>query len=445
MSQSADRGFRSFVTIWIGQIVSMFGSGLTQFALGVWVYQKTGSVTLFTLIAVFATLPAISLSPFAGALVDRFDRRWLMILSDAGAAAATAALVLLLWADRLELWHLYVIVALISTANAVQFPAFGASITLLVPKQHFGRVGGMMQFGTSAAEILAPLLAGVLIGTLHIHGVIAIDLATFLFAAVMLLLIRIPRPEVSAAGAAGRGSLLRQAGFGWTYIRQRPGLLALLAYFSGINFLFPFGLVLATPLVLSFAGTEELGMVLAIGAAGSVVGSLVMSAWGGPKRKIHGILGLGPVLALGLVLAGLRPSVPLVAAGLFLAFSAIPILNASSQAIWQVKVEPDVQGRVFAMRRMIAQITAPLAFFLAGPLAENVFNPLLEPGGALAGSVGAVLGTGEGRGIGLLLVIMGLAFLALTAIGYSYRRLRLLEDDLPDAVPARPSAIPASA
>ena len=434
----AQGGFRAFFLIWLGQVVSLFGSQLTSFALGVWVLQETGSVTRFTLIAAIATLPGIFLSPLAGALVDRFDRRWMMILSDGGAAATTLALVALLYADSLEIWHIYVIVAISSAFNTLQFPAFLASMTLLVPREQLGRAAGMMEFGHSGAQILAPLAAGFMMLAVKIEGIIAVDFATFLFSVLMLLIVRIPRPEASAAGAAGQGSIWAEMAYGWNYIRQRPALLSLLGYFAVINFLMPAAMVLSTPLVLSFTTTEKLGMVLAASAVGGLVGGMLMGAWGGPKKKIYGILGFSPLLAAGMIVTGLSPSAVLIAIGLFAVFFVAPIINGCSQVIWQTKVEPDVQGRVFATRRMIAQMTAPLSFFLAGPLADRIFEPLLAPGGPLAGSVGAVLGTGEGRGIGFFFIVLGLVFSVAIALAFAYPRLRRIEDEIPDAISARP-------
>ncbi|HEX2253775.1 MAG TPA: MFS transporter [Thermoanaerobaculia bacterium] len=427
-------GFRSFAWLWAGQTVSIFGSGLTAFALGVWVYQTTGSVTRYTLIAAATAIPTVLLSPFAGALVDRWNRRKTMLLADLGAALGTVALLGLLLADALQAWHIYLIVAVQSAFGALQFPAFSAATTLLIPKRHFGRASGMLQFGQSGSRVLAPLVAGVLISWIAIEGVIALDLATFLLAAATLLLVRIPEPQRQAAGAgAVRPSLWREAGYGWVYLRQRPPLMALLAYFALLNLLVPFVIVLATPMVLSFAGADELGLVLSLTSAGALAGGLLMSAWGGPERRMLGVLGFAPLIAAGFALAALRPSVPLIAAGLFLAFFMMPVINGSSQAIWQSKVAPEVQGRVFAMRRMVAQGTSPLAFLAAGPLADHVFEPLMAPGGALAGTLGPLLGTGEGRGIALLLLVLSALLLAATLWGLASPRLRDIESQIPDA------------
>jgi MFS family permease len=432
-------GFRTFAWVWLGQAVSLVGTQLTTFAVGVWLYQTTGSVSLYTLLYFLAALSAVSISPLAGALVDRWDRRWAMVWSDTGAALTTVTLLALLLADALELWQLFVLAAANAAFGSLQFPAFSAATTLLVPRRHLGRASGMVQVGEAGARILGPLLGGVLLVRIHLEGVIAVDIATFLVAVTLLFLVRFPAP-VAAVGAesGGQRSLFREAIFGWDYLRQRPELLRLLRYFALINLLLPIGLILATPLVLSFASPEELGAVLGFGAAGALVGSLVMSTWGGPRRRIHGILGFTPLAAFGYVLAGLAPSVTLVAAGLFLSFFVMPIVNGCSQAIWQSKVRPELQGRVFAMRRMVAQFTAPLAYLVAGPLAE-LFEPLLESDGLLAGSVGRLLGTGEGRGLALLLIVVGVGLLLNALWGFAQPRLRRLEETLPDAVGEEPT------
>jgi DHA3 family macrolide efflux protein-like MFS transporter len=428
-------GLRSFGLVWLGQLVSLIGSGLTRFALGVWVYERTGSATQFTLIMLFAFLPGLLAAPFAGALIDRWDRRWVMFWSDLGPAVGTLALILLVRADALEVWHIYAVVAIGSVFNTFQWPAYIASMTLLVPKRQLGRANGMMQFGQAAGEVVAPVLAALLLAAVGMAGVILIDLATFLFAAATLLLVRIPRPPASAAGRAARGSLWSEAGYGWTFIRERPGLLGLLLYFAMINLVFSIATVLVTPLVLSFASKQVLATVLSVSSAGLLAGSVVMTITGGPRPRIHGVLAFGLLFGAGLALVGLRPSPPLIAGALFVVMLGAPIINGSSQAIWQVKVPPDVQGRVFAVRRLIAQFTAPLGFIGAGALADRVFEPLLAEGGALAGSAGRVLGVGPGRGIGLIYVTIAVLPILVSLWGYAQPRLRRVEEELPDALP----------
>ncbi|MCI0725430.1 MAG: MFS transporter [Chloroflexi bacterium] len=432
-------GMRTFTIIWLGQLISFIGSGLTGFALGVWIYQTTGSITELSLITMFNVIPEIVFGPLVGPLVDRWNRRWVMILSDSGAALSTLAIVLLLLTGRLETWHIYIAVFVSSTFGSLQWPALMAAITQLVPKQQFGRAGGLLQIVRVGRVLISPLLAGVLIEVIQLQGVILIDFVTFLFALLTLLSIRIPDLQRTAEGQARKGSLLREAIYGWSYIWARPGLLILLIYITIASLLISVGPVLLTPLVLSFASPAALGTMISLSGIGYLVGSVVMSAWGGPQRRIQGVLGFMLLLGLMFTLSGLRASIPLITAGLFGAFFCLPIIVSSNQAIWQAKVAPDVQGRVFAIQEAIRLVPRPLVYLLIGPLADRVFEPLLAADGPLAGSVGRIIGVGPGRGIGFLFVSLGLFFMILAALAYLYPRLRLIEDELPDAVPEEPA------
>jgi DHA3 family macrolide efflux protein-like MFS transporter len=445
---SEERGMITFLVVWVGQVVSMLGSSLSGFALSVWVYQRTGSATKFALMAFVTMLPGILLSPVAGALVDRWDRRWAMILADTGSGCTTLIVALLLWLGRLELWHIYLLLAVSSSFSAFQFPAFSAATTLLVPWRHLGRASGMTQMGSGIAEIIAPALAGALVVTLGPQGVLFIDVVTFLFAVTTLLIVRIPRPAASAEGAAARGSLLSEAVFGWTFIRRRPGLLALLLLFATTHVSMGMMQVLVTPMILAFTSADVLGRVLSGAALGMLAGSLLMTVWGGPRRRVPGILGFLLLQGAVLMVGGLRPSATLIAVSGFVFLFCTPMIIGSSQAIWQSKVPLDLQGRVFAVRRMIAWSTLPLAYLIAGPLADRVFEPLLAEGGPLAASVGAWIGVGKGRGIALLFFVLGLFVLLVVAAASRYRRLRQLESELPDvlpdrSVPAVPDELPA--
>jgi len=428
------KGFRTFLIIWAGQVVSLTGSGLTGFALGVWVYQRTGSATQFALIALFTALPGILFAPFAGALVDRWDRRWAMILSDAGAGLCTLVVAILLALNRLEVWHIYALMALSSTFSAFQWPAYSAATTMLVPQEQLGRASGLVQMGQAFAQIASPVLAGVLMGVIHIQGVIFIDFATFLVALTTLLSVRIPRPKVTAEGEEGRGSLLHEAAYGWHYIVARRGLLALLLFFAANNFVMGIVQVLFTPLVLSFTTAAVLGAILSAGGLGFLAGSLVMSAWGGPKVRMKGIYAFALMQGFVLFLAGFPPQALILGNAAFLFFFCLPIINGCSQAIWQVKTAADVQGRVFAVRRMIAWSTTPLAYLVAGPLADRIFEPLMAEGGALAGRLGPLIGVGPGRGIALIFLTLGVASLGIVTIAWLYRPMRRVEADLPDIV-----------
>lgn len=440
-AQITSRKTTTFLIIWLGQVVSLVGSGLTSFALGVWVFEQTGSATQFALIGLSAVLPRVIFSPLAGAVVDRWDRRRVMIVSDVGAGLSTLVVAFLLTAARLEIWHIYLAASINAVLGTVQWPAFAATTSLLISKKNLGRANGMMQFGQAASEILAPALAGVLVGVIRLEGVILIDVATFLFAVMTLQFVRFPRPRDLVTNTPERTSFWQDLPFGWRYISARPGLMGLLVFFAAVNFLWGMVGALITPMILSWTSSDALGAIISIAGVGMFTGSLIMSAWGGPRRRINGVLNFEMLSGLCFVLMGLRPSFWLVAAGAFGAHVTIAIVYGSNQAIWQSKVEPQVQGRVFATQQMVARSAAPLAYLLAGPLADQVFNPLIAVDGPWAGSLGQVLGTGPGRGIGLLFVLMGTIKVAITLISRLSPSLRNVEDELPDPIliPTKPA------
>jgi DHA3 family macrolide efflux protein-like MFS transporter len=439
MDADVSRGARVFSLVWFGQFVSLIGSSLTSFALGVWVYERTGSTTQFALISFFIAVPGLLMSPVAGALVDRWDRRLAMMLSDTGAACSTLFIAVLLLAGRLDTWHIYLAVGVSAVFTSFQYPAYMAAITLLISKKHYARASGLVSLAGALSYLVAPALGGLLLVTIHLSGVILIDFATFLVSLFTLGVVRFPPPPASAEGKQGDGSLLREAAYGWFYIRARQGLLALLIVFALANLFIGLASVLMVPLILSFTSVKVLGAIGSISASGFLVGGAVMSIWGGPKRRISGILAFGGASGLTLAAAGLSPSIPLVAGALWGLFFCGVMIDACSQAIWQSKVAPDVQGRVFSVRSMIAQSTLPLAYLLAGPLADSGFEPLLTPGGPLAHSVGRVLGTGSGRGTGLLFIVLGMALLLTIVGGALYPHLRNVEDELPDHAARGPS------
>lgn len=447
----AERGVRTFVLIWSGQLVSQLGSGLTGFALGVWIYQRSGSVTAFAAMMLSVMVPGILITPVAGVLSDRWDRRRTVIACEVGRAASTLAIALLLVTGTFELWNLCLTMAISSTFTAFKEIASTAMIAVLIPKQHFGRASGLMQMGRPMTRILSPLLAAVLLGVIGIEGVILVDFATFAGPILALFFVTIPKPPPSAEGEAGRGSAWREVTTGWTFIRDRPGVLALLAYFAVLDFTMGLAHALYRPMLLNFASIEVVGTISSIGASGVLLGSIVMTVWGGPKRLVDGILGFGVLYGLGLILLGLRPSALLVGIALFGLIFGLPISRGSIRMIWMRKTPADVQGRVFAVWTLIARLSLLSAYVAAGPVADRVFEPLLAVGGPLAGTVGQVIGVGPGRGIALLYIVLGLLALLATGLGYLYPSLRRLEEELPDAfgdaAPAgdRPSPEPAAA
>lgn len=426
-------GFGLFGIVALGQTVSLFGTNLANFAMGVWAYEKSHSVTWFALLSFLSMAPLVVFSPWAGALVDRWDRRWAMFLGDAGSAVVTLVLAFCFWRGWTDFWLVSLVCAIRSIFMSIQTPAFAALTPQIVPKHQLARANGMVELGTAVATLVAPLCAGFLFALVKVQGMILIEFATFLPAAATLLLLR-GLPAHERQPAAEGSSLLREAASGWHYVRVRRGLVYLMALLAMVNFTFGAVQALITPLILSIASSGVLGSILSAAGLGMVLGGVAMTVWKGPQRRIPVILGLIVLQGAALLLGGIFPRVLPIAIGAFIYLMCQPVLGSSSQTIWQSKVPAHLHGRVYALRRMVSISALSLALLLAGPLADRFFEPAMSEGGLLAGSLGWVLGTGQGRGIGLFFIALGLAMLGAVAAGLRTPSLYHLERELPDVL-----------
>jgi MFS family permease len=433
-----------FSVVWLGQLVSLTGSGMTRFALTIWVWQETGEATALAIVAIFSFAPAIVFSPIAGAIVDRVSRKKVMIASDLAAGLSTVAILTLYSTGLLEIWHLWAAGFFASAFESFQFPAYSAAITTMINKKHYTRANAMLTMVESASGIIAPAAAGALLPLLGINGIMVIDIATFVFAIGMLLLVIIPNPAETAVGRASRGTIFQESLFGFRYIFSNRSLLGLLLIFFATNLTFGLVMILFAPMILARTAnnTVILGTTMMMFGVGGVVGGLVIAAWGGFKRRIHGVLsGLILMSVFGQILIGLGQSVLIWGLGAFLAMFFMPLVNGSSQAIWQAKVSPDIQGKVFATRRLIATISSPVAMILGGRLADAVFEPAMASGGAFAQFFQPLVGSGPGSGMAVLFVFSGILGVIVALIGYMIPVVREVETRLPDYdAPAKPAS-----
>src|SRR5512137_756403 len=208
-------GTRAFMLVWIGQIISFIGSGLISFALGVWVLQKTGEITQYALISMFFVLPGVLLGPLAGTLIDRWDRRKAMLISDLGAGLSTLSIAIVYLLGGLQVWYIYVAVFISGAFGSLRMPSMQAAMTQMIPRKNFGRISGMMGIVGIGEYLIAPAIAGGLMGKIGLGGVIMIDFSSFIFAITILLFVRIPRAEATAEGRVGSGSMLQETVYGW--------------------------------------------------------------------------------------------------------------------------------------------------------------------------------------------------------------------------------------
>lgn len=432
-----DRGVRAFLLVWTGQAVSLLGSGLTGFALGVWMFQRTQSTTQYALVMFCAAAPPLAVLPLAGPLIDRWSRKRLLIACDVVAAGATCSAAALAHLGILSLPFACLVVALTSSAGGLQYPTYAATVTTLVPRAHLGRANGLTHLAHATSQIGAPLLAGALISIIGLAGIMLIDVSTFLFSTALLFLAAIP----PGAAAGRRKRYWSEVPEGLRYIRAHHGLAALLGMFAAVNFFSELAAVLFTPLMLGFSTPATLGTILAFGGAGMVAGGAVMSVWGGPRRPALGATLFAALSGAGVVSVGLTTSIPVIAAAAAAYFFCLPLMMGSSQVVWQRVVPVGIQGRVFATRGAIAMSAVPLAALAAGPLADGLFEPMMSGGGLLPGALRSVLGTGPGRGIALIFVVAGTLSVASALAAASYRPLRRLDQSASSASAPEPAGV----
>jgi MFS family permease len=335
---------------------------------------------------------------------------------------------------NLQIWHLYVAGAFTGAFEAFQFPAFSAAITTMVPKEQYGRANGLLSLAESISLIAAPVFAGVLLALIGIDGILIIDVVTCLFAIIVLLFITVPTPKRTTEMDASESHFWQEITYGFRYIWARPSLLGLQMTFLAGNFLGGIGFILVNPMVLARTGNDEIALATVQSAfgIGGVVGGLLLSAWGGPKRRVHGVLLGFTWSSLFQIWLGMGQNVWVWTIASFFMMLSLPVINGSNQSIWQAKVPPDVQGRVFGARRVFAQISGPLGMAIAGPLADFVFEPSMREGGALAGALGWLFGVGPGAGMGVIVTLMGLITVAVGIIGYTVPAIYNAEAILPD-------------
>jgi DHA3 family macrolide efflux protein-like MFS transporter len=427
-SQSRKRpsGMLGLTIVLAGQAVSILASSMTGFSLSIWVFQQTSSATSLGIMTSAFTLPYLLIIPLAGVMVDRYNRKFMMMVSDLAAALGSLAILILLATDHLQVWHFYVINVLIGLGNAFQWPAYSAAITTMVPKEQYGRANGLMSFVQAGPTAVAPLLAGALLPVLGLKGILLIDIATFVLAIGVLLGVHVPPPEQTVEGQAGKGNLLQEAAFGFKYIFKRPSLLGFVVMIFFANLFLGFPNSVEVPLILLRTANNSviLGAVQTAGALSWTLGSIIMSVWGGPKRRILGVmLGWTLYCICGNIIFGLGRSLEV----------WVPsILVAGIGSLMQVKVAPDVQGRVFSARRMLTWFPDTFTPVLGGLLADYLMEPAMQKGGWVARLFGWMVGTDPGSGMAVIMVVSGVLVILASLSGFIFPRIRNMEDLLPD-------------
>ncbi len=421
----------TFFIVVISQMVSVLGSGLTSIAIGVWVYSQTGSVADFAAISSAGLIPGILVLPVAGAVVDRYDRRLVMLFSDLAAALSIAALAVLMATNSIEVWHILITTAIGSISRAFHRPAFSAAIAQIIPKQYLGHANGIVQFSGSTSELISPLIGVALYSLIGMKNIFILDFFSFLAAIVTLTFIRFPNTLFRKREETFTKEIL----MGWKFIFKRPGMIYMIVFFFISNILFGAISVLFQPLILSFGTAAQLATITMLGAVGGMTGALLMSLWGGTKRRASGMIGFVILEGFFAIIAGIRPNFIITAIGIFGFWFSVTMINSHWQSLIQTKVGLELQGRVLATNQMIAMSSIPIGYFLSGLLADSIFEKAMNKQGLMADTIGAVIGTGTSRGIALLIICAGLLVMLWSILGFHFKPLIYMEDNMEDASP----------
>ena len=400
---------RSFLLLWSTQTLSSLGTAMTEYALTLWVYQQQGTASSVTMLTLCIFLPTILFRFLAGAVADKWDKKRILLITDAFAACGTLAVLVLYLTGTLRIGHLYVINVLLSFANAFQVPASFAATSLIVPKAHYTRIGGLQGFSGAAVSILAPSLGAALLVIGGVPLVLTIDLISFAIAlTVLLLFIRIPKPESTEDTA--KEPFLETCMEGLRYVYSDKAILHLTLFLTVVNFLAKVGNDgLLAPFVLARTGSDQtaLGFLQSALSLGILSGSLLVTVLKPAKRKSRVTFLMYAFVFMGNIVLSLTASVWVWCAAQFFCYGAAAIMNANLTAMLRERIPQQLHGRVFSAKDTLQNCAIPLGLFLGGIWADQVFEPFMAATSPLQSALSAWFGTGSGAGIALLFFLVG--------------------------------------
>ena len=424
-------GMKRFTAVALGQLVSITGSTLTEFAVPLSIYLRTGSLVVFGLLAILGLLPGTLIGPLAGAIVDRHDRRLVMMAASTAAGAVEVLLLILVWSHAFQLWNLYVLTCALSLAVAFQRTAYSASIPQIVNRRYLGHANGMVQAGSGFAQLIAPLFGAGLLAAVGLSGILLADVCSYAIAICIVLFVRFP-PLVSKRGESIVSDLLS----GFRFCLGNPYFRALFTFFAAENLLLSSIFILLSPLVLSFAGLPAVAAVTAAAGIGGLTAGLTMSIWGGPRlRRMAGVCILDLTIAIFAALAGIRPYLILIMLGAFGMAFCIGLSDGIVMTIMQTKIPQRMQGRMSSINMVVSTFTAPIGFGVLAPYGTRILGHVVAASGPAGALARTVVGTGPGRPIGLFYVLSAIALAFMVLAAWKRRTIARFDLDVPDALP----------
>lgn len=421
----ANNAFRKFIVLWFGELVSSIGSGLTAFGLGVYAFQTTHSATAVSLVTLCTFLPMILLSPVGGVLADRYDRRLMMLLGDGGSALGLIYLLIVMFSGEAQLWQLCLGVTISSIFASLTDPAYKATITDLLPEEQFAKASGLVQLAGSSKYLFSPVIAGMLLAVVDIEVLLIMDISTVFITIITISAVR--RSLVAKPVSKKKFSLSKDLKEGWRILVSRKGVFTITLLMTVVTYYMGILQILFTPMVLPLSNAKTLGIVQSVSATGLLLGSLFIGVFNVNQRYTR-VLSVGLLVAgIFFSLIGVSSNIYVIAAAGFLFFATLPFVNTSADVLIRTNIPNEAQGRAWGMIGVVSQFGYVAAYASAGLLSDHIFNPLMDEGGLLASTVGKWIGSGQGRGIGLLFIISGILVIVLALIMARMKSIRALE------------------
>lgn len=423
---------KPFAILLVAQGLSIFGTSLTGFAMGVWVYREVGSVTIFFMIALAHGIPLVLLSPLAGAVVDRVNRKRIILLAQLAALSMTVLLMYLFLNQLLRPWHIIALVALNSIFQSFVWPAVTATVPLMVPKSQLTRANGMISMVFGVIHLTSPAISGTLYDKVGINIIFIIDLFTYACAFAAVLLMHIPQPCQIQTSKLQSESMLKSISDGWHYLNENSSLKYLILFYSAVaSILMAMG-VMVQPMILSFTTPQKMGFILSVAGSGVFVGSIVMMALRSMNRHMPIIIAAAFCAGIFCLLTPISKTPWVLAIGGFFIMACFPVFDANNRALLQRKVEPSMLGRVLGLRNFSLGITRFFMMLITGLIVDYFFEPAMLDTGFLSPILGDIYGVGKGRGIALLISILGGSTLVFASIALYMRSIRKIDTIIDD-------------
>ena len=412
---------KNFYKLWLGELISSIGSGMTAFALSVYVYKKTGSVSYVSLITLLSFMPSIVLSPIGGLLADRYDRRLLMIIGD---LFSGLGLVYILWsiqAGEKSIVPIFVGITFSSIFTSLLEPSYRATLTDILEEENYAKASGLIQVAGSAKYLISPVIAGMILSVADIRVILLLDILTFITTCLMIFLVR---KSMNSETQNYKKDSFKGLLEGLFIIKENRGVYFLVIIMFFVCFFMGFIQILIRPMILALSSVKTAGIMESLCAVGLLIGSLWIGI-AGIKKNYSKILAVACFFCgIFMSMTGVNENLNIIGISTFLFFSTLPFMNSCADVLVRVSIPNELQGRVWGLISLITQMGTVVAYIISGIMADYVFEPMFNKNGILVENIGIIIGTGKGRGIGFMLILSGIGMLIMAIVIWKNGEIR---------------------